>query len=105
MMAIMVALAPHLSWQQRAIALSKESSRACGVISFVLREVNAEGGTMWSSHARQRVHDAGEASVRALHRRTGPGCKAVGDCPLTGITRNPWDLSKNPGGSSAGADG
>jgi aspartyl-tRNA(Asn)/glutamyl-tRNA(Gln) amidotransferase subunit A len=31
------------------------------------------------------------------------GCKPVGDSPLTGITRNPWNTGKTPGGSSAGA--
>jgi aspartyl-tRNA(Asn)/glutamyl-tRNA(Gln) amidotransferase subunit A len=31
------------------------------------------------------------------------GCKAVGDSPLTGITRNPWNPARTPGGSSAGA--
>lgn len=31
------------------------------------------------------------------------GCKAVGDSPLTGITSNPWNTDKTPGGSSCGA--
>jgi aspartyl-tRNA(Asn)/glutamyl-tRNA(Gln) amidotransferase subunit A len=31
------------------------------------------------------------------------GWKAMADSPLTGITRNPWDPSRTPGASSAGA--
>ena len=31
------------------------------------------------------------------------GWKSPGDCPLHGITRNPWNPSRTPGGSSSGA--
>ncbi len=31
------------------------------------------------------------------------GHKGVGDSPLTGITRNPWNTARTPGGSSCGA--
>ncbi|HJS32842.1 MAG TPA: amidase [Alphaproteobacteria bacterium] len=57
-----------------------------------------------------------DADAPAVARLRGAGCvllgktttpefgwKALGDSPLTGITRNPWDPSRTPGGSSAGA--
>jgi aspartyl-tRNA(Asn)/glutamyl-tRNA(Gln) amidotransferase subunit A len=46
-----------------------------------------------------------EAGAVIVGKTTSPefGWKALGDSPLTGITRNPWDLSRTPGGSSAGA--
>ncbi len=46
-----------------------------------------------------------EAGAVILGKTTTPefGWKALGDSPLTGITRNPWNLSRTPGGSSAGA--
>src|SRR6266851_5492808 len=50
--------------------------------------------------ARLREHGA-----VFLGKTTTPefGWKALGDSPLTGITRNPWNLAHTPGGSSAGA--
>jgi aspartyl-tRNA(Asn)/glutamyl-tRNA(Gln) amidotransferase subunit A len=50
--------------------------------------------------ARLREHGA-----VLLGRTTTPefGWKGVTDSPLTGITRNPWNLAKTPGGSSGGA--
>lgn len=50
--------------------------------------------------ARLREHGA-----VLLGKTTTPefGWKAVTDSPLTGITRNPWNLSCTPGGSSGGA--
>jgi aspartyl-tRNA(Asn)/glutamyl-tRNA(Gln) amidotransferase subunit A len=49
--------------------------------------------------ARLREHGA-----VLLGKTTTPefGWKGVTDSPLTGITRNPWDPSKTPGGSSGG---
>ena len=46
-----------------------------------------------------------EAGAVLLGKTTTPefGWKGVTDSPLTGITRNPWDPRKTPGGSSGGA--
>src|SRR5262249_14885066 len=50
----------------------------------------------------RRLHEAGGIFVG---KTTSPefGWKALGDSPLTGITRNPWDTNTTTGGSSAGA--
>jgi len=58
----------------------------------------------WSEDApaTARLRDAG-AVIFAKTTTPEFGWKALGDSPLTGITRNPWDLSRTPGGSSAGA--
>jgi Asp-tRNA(Asn)/Glu-tRNA(Gln) amidotransferase A subunit family amidase len=51
----------------------------------------------------ERVRAAG-ACVIGKTTTTEFGCKAgAGDSPLSGVTRNAWDTSKTPGGSSAGA--
>jgi aspartyl-tRNA(Asn)/glutamyl-tRNA(Gln) amidotransferase subunit A len=46
-----------------------------------------------------------EAGAVLLGKTTTPefGWKGVTDSPLTGITRNPWNLAVTPGGSSGGA--
>ncbi|MDB5757527.1 MAG: putative amidase [Burkholderia sp.] len=49
-----------------------------------------------------RVKAAG-ACIVGITTTSEFGCKAVGDSPLTGITRNPWNTAKTPGGSSCGA--
>ena len=48
-----------------------------------------------------RIREAGAA---IFGKTTTPefGCKAETNSPLTGITRNPWDPSRTPGGSSGG---
>src|SRR5215472_13603468 len=58
----------------------------------------------WSEDA-PAVARLREAGVDSLGKTTIAefGWKALGDSPLTGITRNPWDLGRTTGGSSAGA--
>jgi aspartyl-tRNA(Asn)/glutamyl-tRNA(Gln) amidotransferase subunit A len=58
----------------------------------------------WSEDA-PAVARLREAGAVILGKTTTPefGWKALGDSPLTGVTRNPWDLSRTSGGSSAGA--
>jgi aspartyl-tRNA(Asn)/glutamyl-tRNA(Gln) amidotransferase subunit A len=45
-----------------------------------------------------------ESGAVLLGKNTTPefGWKGVTDSPLTGVTRNPWDPAKTPGGSSGG---
>lgn len=50
----------------------------------------------------ERLRSAG-AVILGKSATSEFGCKAVGDSPLTGITRNPWNTAKTPGGSSYGA--
>jgi Asp-tRNA(Asn)/Glu-tRNA(Gln) amidotransferase A subunit family amidase len=52
--------------------------------------------------ASERVKAHG-AAILGKTTTTEFGCKASSDSPLTGITRNPWNLAKTTGGSSAGA--
>jgi aspartyl-tRNA(Asn)/glutamyl-tRNA(Gln) amidotransferase subunit A len=46
-----------------------------------------------------------ESGAVILGKTTTPeyGWKGVTDSPLTGVTRNPWNLARTPGGSSGGA--
>jgi aspartyl-tRNA(Asn)/glutamyl-tRNA(Gln) amidotransferase subunit A len=54
------------------------------------------------SPASERVKAHGAAIVGKT-TTTEFGCKGSSNSPLTGETRNPWDLTKTTGGSSAGA--
>ncbi|MGH6915604.1 MAG: amidase, partial [Geminicoccales bacterium] len=61
-------------------------------------------GQPWDEDAPATARLREQGAV-LLGKTTTPefGWKAVTDCALTGITRNPWDLDKTPGGSSGGA--
>src|SRR5438034_7895317 len=85
-------------------------------ISYSIKDLAFTRGvrTMSGSHIfATRVPDVDAPFVRRLHaaggvmlgKTTSPefGWKAIGDSPLTGISRNPWNTTMTTGGSSAGA--
>jgi aspartyl-tRNA(Asn)/glutamyl-tRNA(Gln) amidotransferase subunit A len=85
-------------------------------IPFSAKDLMAVGGVGYASGSRTMKSNVASVDAPAVERAKAAGgiligktttsefgCKPVGDSPLTGITRNPWNLAKTPGGSSAGA--
>jgi aspartyl-tRNA(Asn)/glutamyl-tRNA(Gln) amidotransferase subunit A len=66
------------------------------------RTVDAKGPWNDDAPATARLREHGAV---ILGKTTTPefGWKGVTDSPLTGVTRNPWNAQKTPGGSSGGA--
>ena len=66
------------------------------------KTVGASGPWLDDAPATARLKDAGAV---ILGKTCTPewGWKGATDSPLTGITRNPWNLEMTPGGSSGGA--
>lgn len=85
-------------------------------IPFSVKDLIAVGGLKYTSGSRATADTVAAADAPAVERAKEAGaifigktttsefgCKPVGDSPLTGITRHPWNTNKTPGGSSAGA--
>jgi aspartyl-tRNA(Asn)/glutamyl-tRNA(Gln) amidotransferase subunit A len=85
-------------------------------IPFSAKDLIAVGGVPLAFGSRTMANNVASADAPSVARAKAAGailigktttsefgCKAVGDSPLTGTTRNPWNLAKTPGGSSAGA--
>ena len=85
-------------------------------VPFSIKDLHYTKGirTMSGSFVfEHRVPDVDPPVVRRLKEAGGVllgktstpefGWKGLGDCPVTGITRNPWNTGMTTGGSSAGA--
>lgn len=85
-------------------------------LPFSAKDLMAVKGVTYASGSRAFAQNIAAVDAPAVERAKAAGailigktttsefgCKPVGDSPLTGITRSPWNLEKTPGGSSAGA--
>jgi aspartyl-tRNA(Asn)/glutamyl-tRNA(Gln) amidotransferase subunit A len=84
-------------------------------VPFSVKDLISVAGLPYASGSRAMADNVGTVDAPSVERARAAGailigktttsefgCKPVGDSPLTGITRNPLDLSLTPGGSSAG---
>ena len=109
---------------EQALAAAREAERAIGAgeggaiagLPVSVKDLVPVAGVPWTFGSRpfaDNVVDFDAPSVERIRQAGGCiigksttsefGCKAVCDSPLSGITRNPWDLTKTSGGSSGGA--
>ena len=109
--------------EARSAARRAEEAVMCGSplgllhgLPVSVKDLIAVGGQPYASGSRAMASNVAAADAPAVERLRAAGAiiigktttsefgaKPVGDSPLTGITRHPWDLAKTPGGSSAGA--
>jgi len=83
-------------------------------VPFSAKDLVAVGGVPFCFGSRTMAGNVAAADAPAVERTKQAGailigktttsefgCKAVGDSPLTGVTRNPWNLEHTPDGSPA----
>ena len=100
---------------EKAIMSGEEIGELCGLPLSVKDLIAVKGARLTfgsrafgdnisdvDAPAVERVRAAG-AVIIGKTTTSEFGCKGVGDSPLTGITPNPWNLERTPGGSSCGA--
>ena len=80
----------------------KELVRVKGFASSMGSKLTDKAPAEEDAPAIARLREAG-AIVFAQNTSPEYGHKGVTDSPLNGITRNPWNLDRTPGGSSGGA--
>ncbi len=104
-------------WQPEAAPLRPEADAPFVGVPLLLKDLLAEASgtplTMGSALLREHVCDRDSALVRSLRRAGFRPCGRTsvpefGYLPVTeprlyGPCRNPWDLTRSPGGSSGGA--
>ena len=126
----MEALEPKLNcfvtpMPEQAMAAARQAEKvvllgeALGVLHGIpisVKDLIAVGGVKLTFGSRAMAENVAGADAPSVERikaagacligkttTTEFGCKGGGDSPLTGTTRNPWDLEKTPVGSSLGA--